>query len=130
MQLARWRGSTAELLQPAYVDNAFNASDSRTRSIQATIRALENILRPYANSRMDNEQRKGNLEEIMKRSATFAFTLFSQPSTWVFDWREEQGVRSGELCVFPALLQITDEAGESLTPPRPFSEPVIRQLDG
>jgi hypothetical protein len=112
------------------VRDAFSSSDSRNASVQAALGALDNILQPYVDSRMDNEQRKRNLEEILKRSAGFAFTLFSQPSTWGFDWKEAQGVKSGELCVFPALVQLTDETGEPIQPPRPFSEAVVRRLDG
>lgn len=79
---------------------------------------------------MDNNQRKRNLEEILKRAAGFAFTLFAHPSSWTFDWKEEQGVKSGSLCVFPALLQISDDTGEAVKPPRQFSDAIVRTLDG
>lgn len=116
-------------MQSTYVRHAFTTSDGRQESIGAAVRALDNVLRPYADSRMDNEQRKRNLEEIVKRSALFAFTLFSQPSLWDFDWMVEQSVSSGGLCVFPALVQTVDETGEALRPPRPFSEAVVRRLE-
>ncbi|KAF1936082.1 hypothetical protein EJ02DRAFT_516036 [Clathrospora elynae] len=83
----------------------------------------------YADSRMNNEERKQNLEELLKRSASFAFTLFSQPSSWEFEWQEEQGITSGELCIYPALVQVADETGQAISPPRPFSEAVVRRLD-
>ena len=116
-------------MQTAYVRDPFNAADSRNGSIAAALDTLENILRPYADSRMDNGQRKRNLEEILKRSTLFSFTLFSQPSTFSFDWRETQGIKSGELCIFPALVQLSDETGQPVSPPRPFSEAVVRRLD-
>lgn len=78
---------------------------------------------------MEDGARSRNLEEILKRSAQFAFTLFSQPTSWKFDWQNGQNVNSGSLCIFPALVQVTDENGEPLHPPRPFSEAVIRRLD-
>lgn len=90
---------------------------------------LEKILQPFADPRMNNEQRKRNLEEILKRSASFAFTLFSQSSAWDFDWKKG-GVETGDLCIFPALVQIKNEAGEPVRPPRYFSEAVIRKLSG
>jgi hypothetical protein len=121
---------TADLLRSTHVHDAFNSSDSRHANIQAAMGALENILQPYADSRMNDEHRKRNLEELLKRAAGFALTLFSQPSTWDFDWKEEQGVRSAELCIFPALMQLTDETGEPVRPPQPFSEAVVRRLDG
>jgi hypothetical protein len=78
---------------------------------------------------MDNQERRHNLEEILKRSALFAFTLFSQPSEFGFDWKGAQNVKSGELCIFPALVQVSDEAGQPVAPPRPFSEAVVRRLE-
>ncbi|KAF2125576.1 hypothetical protein P153DRAFT_300040 [Dothidotthia symphoricarpi CBS 119687] len=127
---ARWRTATAALLPSTYVRSPFSPTDSRNASIQAAVDVLDNILVPYANSRADNGQRKRNLEEILKRSALFAFTLFSQPSSWEFDWKEQKGsARSGGFCIFPALVQASNEAGEPVRPPRPFSEAVIRRLD-
>ncbi|CAI9628657.1 hypothetical protein GT037_001948 [Alternaria burnsii] len=126
---ARWRVMTAELMQSSYVRNPFSPSDSRHASIQATLATLDNVLQPYADTRMNNGERKRNLEELLKRAALFAFTLFSQPSAWEFEWQDEQGVTSGELCIFPALVQVADETGQSVNPPRPFSEAVVRRLD-
>lgn len=125
----QWRRMTAELLQSTYVQTAWGPSDTRNSAIHATVALLDNIMQPYADPRMDNTQRRRNLEEIVKRSALFAFTLFSQPSLWNFDWKEEQSVTSGDLCIFPALMQVIDETGEAVTPPRPFSEAVVRRLD-
>ncbi|KAI4645744.1 hypothetical protein J4E93_005322 [Alternaria ventricosa] len=127
--MACWRVMTAELMQASYIRNPFGPSDSRHASIQATLVTLDNVLQPYADSRMNNGERKRNLEEVLKRAALFAFTLFSQPSAWEFEWQEEQGVTSGDLCIFPALVQVADEAGNPVSPPRPFSEAVVRQLD-
>ena len=127
--MARWRVMTAELIQSGYVRNPFSSSDSRNASIQSAFTVLDSVLQSYADSRMNNEERKRNLEELLKRSALFAFTLFSQPSAWEFEWQEEQGVTSGELCIFPALVQVADETGQTVNPPRPFSEAVVRRLD-
>jgi hypothetical protein len=129
LYFSRWRVITAELMQSAYVRNAFSSIDPRSQNIQGAIDVLESILRPYTDSRIDNTQRRRNLEEILKRSALFAFTLFSQPNSWKFDWQYEEVLKSGSLCVFPALVQITDENGDAVNPPRPFSEAVIRRLD-
>ena len=124
----QWRRITAELLQSTYAQASFGPSDSRNTIVRDAVTDLDNILQPYADPRMDNAQRRRNLEEIIKRSAVFAFTLFSQPSQWSFDWKEEQSVTSGDLCVFPALVQVMDEAGEPVRPPRPFNEAVVRKL--
>ncbi|RMZ68081.1 cell wall integrity and stress response component [Pyrenophora seminiperda CCB06] len=127
-RLARWRILTAESLQSSYVRNPFTPSDSRHEAIQTTLATLDSVLQPYADPRMNNEERKRNLEELLKRAALFAFTLFSQPSVWEFEW-QDHSVASGELCIFPALVQVVDENGQPISPPRPFSEAVIRRLD-
>ena len=129
LYMSKWRVITAELLQSVYARNPFSAVDPRSQNIKAAINVLEGILQPYTDSRVDNTQRRRNLEEILKRSALFAFTLFSQPSSWKFDWQDEEVFKSGSLCVFPALVQVTDDNGDSVKPPRPFSEAVIRRLD-
>ncbi|ORY19168.1 hypothetical protein BCR34DRAFT_595610 [Clohesyomyces aquaticus] len=128
--IARWRTITAELMRSTYASNTIVATDPRFPNIRATTDILDGILRPYMDSRVKNDERRRNLEEISKRAASFAFTLFSQPSTWTFDWKEAEGVKSGSLCIFPALVQITDELAQQLPVPRPFSEAVVRQLDG
>ena len=106
-----------------------SGSDGRILSIQNAMEVLDGILHPYADSRMDNKRRRDNLEEIVKRAAAFAFTLFSQPSSWQFDWMAEQSVKTGSLCIFPALLQRTDESGNLIHPPRELTAAIVRQLD-
>lgn len=125
----QWRVITAKLIQSAHGQITATSSDDRNVSIRTAARDLENVLQPYADPRMNNEQRKRNLEEILKRAALFAFTLFSQPSSWAFDWKDGECVKTGEICIFPALVQVADENGVPIRPPRPFSEAVARHLD-
>ncbi|KAF1928221.1 uncharacterized protein M421DRAFT_391859 [Didymella exigua CBS 183.55] len=130
LKAAHWRATTAELMHSTYVRNPLTASDSRNAAILGLAQILDSILQPFAGSRMNNQERKHNLNEVLKRSALFAFTIFSQPSSWDFDWKEKQEIKSGGLCIFPALVQATNEAGERVRPPRSFSEAVIRRLEG
>ncbi|KAF2646543.1 hypothetical protein P280DRAFT_415937 [Massarina eburnea CBS 473.64] len=130
MYFAKWRVITAELIRSTYVRTPFSAKDSRVHNIQAAASLLGNVLRPYSDSRMDEKERSRNLEEILKRAAQFAFTLFSQPAGYDFDWENEQDVQSGSICIFPALVQISDDNGGFIKPPRLFSEAVVRRLDG
>ncbi|KNG49309.1 hypothetical protein TW65_03917 [Stemphylium lycopersici] len=122
--VAHWRVATSELMHSSYVRTPFSPSDDRHASIQAAIATLDRILQPYADAHMNDGERRRNLEELLKRSALFAFTLFSQPSEWEFEWQEEQGVTSGELCIFPALVQVADETGQPIYPPHSFSEAI------
>lgn len=92
----------------------FSRTDSRRRNIGNALQSLEKILYPYAENHHDNEERLNKLEEILKRGARFGFLLFSQPSLWRFDWTME----AGTLIVFPNLLQISDESGQTVSEPR------------
>jgi hypothetical protein len=116
-------------MQTTYVKNSFLKSDLRLQSIEKALDTLDGILLPFADTRMDNAQRIQNLREILKRAATFAFTLFSQPSTWEFDWQQQHASSSGHFCVFPSLVQVTGETGEPVRPPRVLSEAITRTLD-
>jgi len=128
--LSRWRTLTAELMQTTYGRNAFSANDPRNHNILKAVEVLDAVLHPYADERMNNSQRQRNLEEILKRAASFAFMLFSQPSSWKLEWENPRGHEPGSLVIFPALVQVVDETGRSLSPPRLFSEVVVRQIDG
>ena len=79
--LSKWRILTAELMQTTYGGNAFPANDPRNHNILQAVEVLDAVLRPYTDERVDNNQRRRNLEEILKRAAGFAFMLFSQPSS-------------------------------------------------
>lgn len=128
--LSKWRTLTAELMQTTYGRNAFSANDSRNQNILRAVEVLDTVLHPYADARMDNNERRRNLEEILKRAASFAFMLFSQPSSWKLEWENPHGLEPNTLVIFPALVQVVDEMGRSLSPPRAFSEVVVRQIDG
>ena len=117
-------------MQTTYGSNAFSANDPRNHNILQAVEALDAVLRPYTDERVDNNQRRRNLEEILKRAAGFAFMLFSQPSSWKLEWENPHGHEPGSIVIFPALVQIVDETGHSLSPPRAFSEVVVRQIDG
>jgi hypothetical protein len=69
---------------------------------------------------IDTNVRRRNLEGIMRRAAQYAFLIFSQPSSFAFDFART-GYPDG-LVVFPALLMTVNDEGERLSPPRVLSE--------
>lgn len=119
---------TTQLLLLSGTQSAFDEADSRRASVSTVVEALDRVVQPLADGRLDNNQHKRNLEEIVKRSATFGLTLFGQTSCYRFDWKKSYCEATGELCIFPALLQIVDEGGRTCSPPRAFSEAVTRSL--
>jgi hypothetical protein len=117
--MSKWREITAYL---SGVDtntrDTMAASDPRMETIRRAVQIADSFLAPYANS-PDHETRLHNLEEVMKRVARYGFLLFSQPSTFKFDYSESIG---GGVVVFPGLVQVADETGSMLRPARMFVE--------
>src|SRR5579871_5181400 len=104
---SKWRCITSTLLQSIYGQPTTIETDPRNQSVHKAVQAADMILRPYVDERADNTARLHNLEEIMKRAMRFAFTLFSHPSSWRFDWQGSHG----DVVIFPTLLQLTNEDG-------------------
>lgn len=118
---SKWRCITSTLLEPTYGQLTTMEADPRNQSVHKAVQVADIILRQYVDESADNAARLRNLEEIMKRAMRFAYTLFSHPSSWRFDWQE-----AGEnVVVFPALLQLTNEDGAFLKSPRVFGEKVV-----
>jgi hypothetical protein len=112
---------TSTLLQSTYGQPTTIESDPRNQSVHKAVQVADVILRPFVDERVDNATRLHNLEEIMRRAMRLAFTLFSHPSSWRFDWQETRE----DVVVFPALIQLTNEDGALLKSPRIFGEKVV-----
>ncbi|KAL8976051.1 MAG: hypothetical protein Q9205_007872 [Flavoplaca limonia] len=120
--MSRWRAFTAALLQNRYGATTMTASDPRNRNVTEALQALDAVLDPFADEQRDNRERLQKLEEILKRSARFGFTLFSQPSLLEFDWNTPPSAGRGTLVVSPALAQVTDDNGRRLPRARVLEE--------
>ncbi|KAL9046506.1 MAG: hypothetical protein Q9214_000675 [Letrouitia sp. 1 TL-2023] len=128
--LSKWRTISAALLQRTYGSGSFSSSDPRNHNINNALEALNTLLRPYADGQRDDNERERKLEEIMRRAARFGFLLFSQPSTWNFDWETPQNAGRGALVIFPALLQVGDDNGKKSPMPRALEEQeLVRGLE-
>jgi len=114
---SKWRTITAALMSKTFSRTHISHSDPRMPPITHTLQILDDVIGPYAVGRDPNNSRRKNLEEILKRAASFAFLLFSQPTSWQFAW-DDTSNQSGSLVIFPALLQTGDEEGRPIRPPR------------
>ncbi|KAF2836932.1 hypothetical protein M501DRAFT_978673 [Patellaria atrata CBS 101060] len=127
--LSKWRTITAALMQTTYGKSEAPLNDPREHNIAKALRALDNVLRPLCDPLgVDDSQRIRNLEAILRRAARFGFTLFSQPSSWKFEWEVGEVLGEYEMVVFPALLQTVNEAGRKLARPREFSEAEVDKM--
>ena len=141
--LSRWKQISATLLHETYVHDAFSPFDGRTINIERAIEDLGPLLRTYALPD-DGGHGRGtcinDLRQLLRKGARFAFTLFSQPCLWTFDWYHNREIEAaegqlqpnrvqnsrtkeardngmrfkltlGEIVVWPALLRVVDETG-------------------
>lgn len=112
--LSKWRQITAALSGNTFTKE-IAADDNRLVNINSALDLADTFLRPCAKGG-DDDKRLVNLEEIMKRAARFGFLLFSQPSSFHFDWTDD----GSGLVVFPGLLQVSDDNGRPVASPRKF----------
>jgi hypothetical protein len=96
-------------------------------SIARATKSINDIVGPFV---QNDGQRLKNLDGILRRASQFAVLLYSQPSLWRFDWQgsmASHATTAGSspqrgIVVLPALLQITSDEAEILSPPRVFSQ--------
>ena len=107
------------MLQQKYGEHGEN--DARDGSIAQILDIAEPVLRPFISQNIDLQARQRHLEGVvMKRASQFAFLLFSQPGSFLFDYTGRG--QSDSLVIFPALLQTVSDEGVELSPPRIMSE--------
>ena len=88
-------------------------------NIERAINDIDSLLRIYADdSKPATEERLGDLQNILRDDAKFAFLLSSQPYFWQFDCQSEPANHLSEnLVMFPSLLRVTDRDGKWLAEP-------------
>jgi len=104
------------------------ASSGKEESIRQAVRAADTVLAVFKNKaavEVSTEERLQNLEAIIRRAAGFAFVLFSQPSSWKFQWVGQTGRHQESIVIFPGLEQSVDDEGHARSPPGVVSKPEI-----
>jgi hypothetical protein len=99
--------TTAALLQKTYVEHGFTRDDPRTAHIEAALKALMPILKPFVEEGKSTTCFE-DLEDIFEAAARFGFGLFANPAMHEFDWYENRWFENGELTPFPELRKIDD----------------------
>lgn len=121
--LTKWRQISAAMLAPKYSDRSIPPSDPRHHNIRKLLDELDTVLAPFA-SVSNNSERVQNMAELIKRGARFAYTLFTQPTEWDFDWEQFRSRTTSELVVYPALVQTVGDDGIERRTPLRFGEAV------
>lgn len=68
------------------------------------LKVLNHVLAPFMLNGSKNLEWERNLRAIIFSGAELGLTLFSQQSTWVYDWKQQKSDSMG-IVVFPALLE-------------------------
>lgn len=124
---SKWKLISGTLLKERYgqQDTALeNISETNIKEIVARANTVLSVFERKSTSESITEKRLLNLEAIIRRAAKFAFLLFSQPSSWKFQWKDDS-VSKDCLVVFPGLQQSVDDKGHVRTPPWILSKPEI-----
>jgi hypothetical protein len=116
---SKWKTISGALLQQRYSQQP-DENDPREASIMKALATTEPILRLFVNPSISMNIRRRNLEGIMRRAAQYAFLMFCQPSSFIFDFTKAG--KSESLVVFPALLITINNKAERLLPPRVLSK--------
>jgi len=112
--LSKWRSISAYLLQPKRNNRGVLQPTITNLSTQTDniLTKINNVLSPYI-AKGTQERQRDNLKEIIAEAAKFGHLLFSQPTTWLFDWSLPATKSRGNLIVFPGLVKVTDKDGRS-----------------
>lgn len=105
-------------MQENYGQAQLFPNDPRQHRANELALAMDNVLRPFASSRFTHEERMDNLRNVIQRAIRYGYTLFSQPTSWDFDWNLGKEDVVDRMVVFPALVQVSDEHGGVFPKPR------------
>jgi hypothetical protein len=105
---SKWRTLTGFLCPDPRADQDFKKNlDTK---IDQGVRALTEAFSPWDMNCRSIANRNGSLRKILHLSYDAGVLLFAQPSTFTFDWSNEEG----SVTVSPALIKRLDEFAEPL----------------
>jgi len=103
------------VLQDVAYSNRIVLNQSPT-AIESNVALINGILEPFIIPGVDAQlAQQRNLSAIIFRGAQLGLLLFSQPSVWVFGWKEPVTTESGTrrtIVVFPSLAEVKERNGK------------------
>ncbi|PSN59229.1 hypothetical protein BS50DRAFT_641111 [Corynespora cassiicola Philippines] len=106
LSFSKWKVLTATLLK--------NNQNLQSPGESKLFKELNAVLAPFVQGSSEEDQRRDNLNLIIRRAAALALLLFSQPGSFRFDFSNQ----TKGIVVFPALVQIVGDQAQKLSPPR------------
>jgi hypothetical protein len=115
--LSQWRVLSA-YLRPSPKHDATYLSQ-RDANVSAAATAFTSAFAPWASSTYSDAARRQNVADIFKSAADVGILIFSQPSSFVYQWNATaQDNRAGVVVVTPAFLKVADENANPLERPQ------------
>ena len=111
--------STWKVLTGTLVGVNAHTSNADAQNRRQIIDSMDAVLSPFLQPGVDLGKRRNNLEMVLSRAAKLALLLFSQPGAFRMDFI---GGRTDVLVVFPGLVQVAGDRGQTLSRPRVLSE--------
>ena len=72
--------------------------------------------KPWQSNSHNDEKRTANLAEVLQNAAETGIKLFSQASSFEFDWRgETSDPGANRVTVSPAVLKVQDNQGKQIS---------------
>ena len=87
--------------------------------------SFSNAFAPWKNGKYSSKDRVLNLSEILKQASDLGMWLFSQPSSFRFDWATGIPQSFEGVIVLPGLVKETDEKGIRLRDVQVLVAPVV-----
>ena len=105
-------------------NSSISSNDPRQHNLTELANALNALLQDFS-SNSNSAERQQSLDEIVRRGARLGYMLFTQPSTWSFDWTNNSSSPQDALVVYPALVQTGDGRGQRRPRAEPYSDKEI-----
>jgi hypothetical protein len=97
------------------------ADDPQTkRVVEEAVQSFTRTFAPWSKPDVTDAEKNKNLTDIVGHAVTFALWLFSQASSFKYDWKPSIDVRDRSqrsIVTAPAVLKVTDGRGEALVRP-------------
>lgn len=123
---ARWRVLSA-YVRPTPAED-INYISHRDRVISEVVQTFSITFGPWQNRRFREGDRVRSLTEILKSAADLGIWLFSQPSTFQFQWGAAEKSGSNIVVIGPALVKVANERAQPLSKAQVMVEMITTKL--
>jgi hypothetical protein len=126
-----WRVLAAYLRAPPPNDRAYLSQ--RDKRISTIAEAFNTTFQPWAQLKQPPDARRGHLHEIMKSASETGVLLFTQSSTFRYEWEMPEGRSGGgvgglRIVVLPGFVKVSNESAKVLDRPQVLIGPTVESL--